>query len=59
MPSANLRRNLARVFGLLMLITLIVGTHAFVRESNLVIVFTLTPLFAVLALAFGLSVRRP
>jgi hypothetical protein len=49
---------LAWFFGMLTLLTVLVGGYALIRESDLVLVFALTPLFGVLTLAFGISARR-
>jgi len=56
--SGGRQRQLAWLFALLTVAMLIVGAVALARESDLVVVLVLVPLFGVLALAFGISARN-
>ena len=55
--SRGRHRRLAIVFACLAFLTLVAGGFGFAGQSDFVLLLALTPLFGVLALAFGVSAR--
>ena len=52
------RPAIAVACGIVAVVTLLVGVYGWLTESAAVLLLTATPMFAVLALSFGLSARQ-